>query len=180
MLKITLTLRSNVHIKNSNARISQSLRRLYWLYSIFFKLNSCCKIDGLQMHSFLKFKLKSGCMVLMRSPFHYKVSKTLLSIPKQTLDLVIFVPYDATIPLFFNKKLYNFLFNLNKTDALQILNIRVVHVMLNFKRSHKQLKNVSSGYIHCVLLQLKAECSCCLTKPHSLQYNIKNKLYKNN
>jgi len=177
MLKVTLTLKANIRLKNSNARVTQSLKRLYWLYFVFFKLNTCNTVGGIKTSSFLKFKLRSGCMVLMRSPFHYKVSKTILTVPKQTLHLIIHIPYQVNCPIFFNKNLLLFFHNFNKIDAIQVVNIKIAHSMLNFRRLHTQPKHIQNGFIHGILLQLRVECACCMIKPYPLQYSIKNKLY---
>jgi hypothetical protein len=107
MLNVTFFIKSNVRIKNSKARLMQLYRRF-----VFFKILLLTEVLGTQINIMsVDFSLKSSYrkhkITLLRSPFHYKTSKSLLANPEQYLIVSVNIESTTMLPVFtssfFNK-----------------------------------------------------------------------------
>ena len=130
MLKISFTVLSNVRYKSSNARLFRLYKRLYLFqcyFSSIFKGNKNC-VNGCYIS--LNSNYRGQKVVLMRSPFHYKTSKTLLSQPKQEVTLVFSVNSNFNDPLFFNDNFIRFTKSANNLSTLVFKKIKISHEIL--------------------------------------------------
>lgn len=125
MLKISFTVQSNVRYKNSNARLFRLYKRLFMFQCYFtalFNTNSTAIVSS-DYH--FKSKFKQHRIVIMRSPFHYKTSKTLLAQPKQQLTLSFLIKVKKKTPLFFSNDMQNLIKNLNTLNILVFKKIKI-------------------------------------------------------
>lgn len=129
MLKVTFVLNSSVLFKASNARLVQKHKRFITTIYLFlrnltkdFQSTSCAGVN-------VKSSMRSKMMVLMRSPFHYKTSKTLLSQPKQTFYLSVIVYNNVHHPFIDSNLIAQLTKDLNKSNTLVIQKIKISHVL---------------------------------------------------
>lgn len=66
-------------------------------------------------------------MTLIRSPFHYKISKTLISQPKQQFKIEFGVHANTTSPLFLKNDFSNFIKTINGKNNYVIKNVKISH-----------------------------------------------------
>lgn len=124
MLKLSFHLRSNILTKNTNARLFRFYRRLSFFIYLFFY--NKCKLSNKNITYSIQYARKkfSNKHTLMRSPFHYKTSKTLLSAPSQKSVINFSIPIKNTTPLVLSD--CNNLFTyLNKSQNLCITKIKI-------------------------------------------------------
>lgn len=125
MLKITINIKSNILFKNSNARLLKVYEKLFYYNLIFFKNLQLQKKKNTKVFFKINRRLKHSTTTLIRSPFHYKVSKTILAQPIQTLQIIILTTCDNDIKItdFFLQK--NWFKRINKNNVFVIKNIKV-------------------------------------------------------
>ena len=124
MLKLSFHLKSNIIGRNTNARLFRFYRRLNFFVSLFFnsKYANCAKnIKPVIRYTKKKFNNK---ITLMRSPFHYKTSKTLLSAPHQQSIIDFYIPVLVADLLILND-LANLPSSLNQSQNLCITKIKI-------------------------------------------------------
>ena len=128
MLKITFTVESNVRYKNSNARLFRLYKRLYLFECYFATVFKCNRIlcGGSKINMSSSYRRHKT--VIMRSPFHYKTSKTILSQPKQNMTFSFTLRGVKWAPLFFNADLQKLLKQINTLNILVFKKINVSHV----------------------------------------------------
>lgn len=126
MLNVTFFIKSNVRIKNSKARLMQLYRRF-----IFFKILLITEVLGTQTNlASVNFSLKSSYrkhkVTLLRSPFHYKTSKSLLASPEQYLIISVNLKSTNKVPFFtssFFSKIFTYV-NRNNMFVVEKIKIR--------------------------------------------------------
>ena len=98
MLKITFVLESSIRGRNTNSKLQSLYSRIYYLLSVFS--NSIMKLD---LDTFcepkIRFNIRKNRVVLMRSPFHYKTSKTILARPSCKFYFSLILPLSENCKL---------------------------------------------------------------------------------
>lgn len=120
MLKITFVLESNIRSKMSKARLSILYNRAYLIMSYFSR-----KLQGsyTQESSKFKFCLRRHKTTIMRSPFHYKTSKTILARPSCKFYISVLLQAKPEQPLFMNSCFVQLLKNLNYVSTFSCTKI---------------------------------------------------------
>lgn len=128
MLKITLKIKCNFLLRNSNARSFRFYNRLFVFLNYFitnlFKTYSTVESSSVCLDK----KTKLNLLTLMRSPFHYKVSKTILGTPIQIIYISFFLKCTHNEPVILSK-----LSNLN-----QLLTLSSNFIVTNMKIEHNK------------------------------------------
>lgn len=121
MLKLTFILESNIRSKFSKSRLPSFYNRIYLILSLFSKhLN----VRGCGFNEFkYRFVLRRNKVVVMRSPFHYKTSKTILTRPSTKLYFNVVIPNCTENMLFLNKGFLFFLKTFNNNTNLSCTKI---------------------------------------------------------
>lgn len=125
MLKISFKIKSNVLFKCSNARLLKIYKNFF--YTLCFSALSLKKKEKrlIRVNLLLKRNLRSNLIVLMRSPFHYKVSKTLLSQPTQYLKIEFFFKISCSKTLFGLNDLNSIVRVINNSNTFVVDKIKI-------------------------------------------------------
>lgn len=120
MLNLTIVIKSNVLLKNSKARLLREYRKLFVFNFIYF--NFLKKKTGVRLHYSFKLTkhLKSNMTTIMRSPFHYKTSKSILTQPSQNLKFQISFNCKNRTPLFTSSYIDSFMKHINNNTTLVV------------------------------------------------------------
>lgn len=131
MLKISLVFNSNIRNKASEAVLLKFYSKLYKNFSSFFNhrlsSNSKITVSGVKLTS----KLRKGKLTLLRSPFHFKISKTILTNPLQQFTISIFIPVNIATPIT-TKTILAFFNSLNLSTTFTIKTVRLEHINVKF------------------------------------------------
>lgn len=127
MLKITFTLNTPIPFKTSNARAVQIYKRFIFATYLFISHITSNHLHATPISVKLNKHLKSKMLVLMRSPFHYKTSKTLLAQPKQIFKITVFAAFNSKYPFMSSHLFGNLVTALNKSNTFTIKKIKIQH-----------------------------------------------------
>lgn len=128
MLKISFTITSNIRYNTSNARLFRLFNELYSRYEFFKPVLGArrCKILKRSVSTRLRYKYHTT--MIIRSPFHYKTSKTLLSQPRQDFTLSLWVESKEVPVYFINNDFLQYIKRFKSINAWVLKKVTVAHL----------------------------------------------------
>lgn len=124
MLKINLVFITNIKFNNSKTRINKINKKINYVKLLFFNNLFCSTKIFTKKHN-LKNKI-----TLIKSPFHYKTSKSIINTNKQYIFVNILCNVSIKQPLFFAMHIKNFLITINQNNlfVLKSCKFKQIHV----------------------------------------------------
>ena len=124
MLKIELNYDTNIKYSNKNAKLFKTYKKIIETNIIIMNiLKAHHNINDIK---YIKSKKTlNNVLVLIKSPFHYKNSKSVLHTPKFKFKVIFKIAQKFETPIFLNKNFFNYLKHINNLENICIRSIKI-------------------------------------------------------